>query len=85
MLTARPPWEVSSYFESMSAPVSRIVLITLSRADVMLAVSEQSHPSRVDGLYRTDRVPFYAGDLNHSVHGSDQDGACNEPSQLVGI
>ena len=46
----------------------------------MLAVSEQSHPSRVDGLYRTDRVPFDAGDLNHSAHGSDQDGACNEPS-----
>src|SRR5215471_3586027 len=31
MLTARPPWDVSLYFESMSAPVSRIGLITLSR------------------------------------------------------
>ena len=62
--TASPPRAVSLYLTFMSAPVSRIVLITLSRLTMCRAVAAQRDPGGVDRLHRRHRVALDARHLN---------------------
>ena len=63
-LTARPPRAVSLYLTFMSAPVSRIVLITLSRLTMCRAVAAQRDAGGVDRLDRRHRVALDARHLH---------------------
>ena len=66
-LTASPPRAVSLYLIFMSAPVSRMVLIALSRRDLVAAVAAEGEPGRVDRLDRGDGVALDAGDLHEAA------------------
>ena len=61
------PREVSLYLSCMSAPVSRMVRITLS-SEMKCWPSPRSHLRRVDGLHRGDRVALDTGYLDQPAN-----------------
>ncbi len=63
-LRARPPRAVSLYLSFMSAPVSRIVLIALSRETWCCPSPRMASPGGGDRLHRRHGVAFDARDLH---------------------
>ena len=66
-LTARPPRAVSLYLTFMSAPVSRIVLMTLSSETRCCPSPRSASRAAVIALMRRDRVALDARDLHQAA------------------
>ena len=66
-LTARPPCEVSLYFDCMSAPVTRIVSMTWSRLTLWVPSPLQGERGRGDRLVGAEGVALDARDLHQAA------------------